>query len=92
MRTRCQINRFVLKPISSVTTLPGISQAQGTEPSSDWRMSANLREIGLNYAYCWRVLKPDALQPVGQLEHLLLSGDTPKHLPESSRPAGEYSH
>lgn len=92
MRTRCQINRFVPQPISGVTTLPGISLAQGTEPSSDWHMSATVREIRLNYAYCWRGLKPHALQEDGQPEHLLLSRKRLKYLPEPSRPAEEYSH
>lgn len=53
VRTRCQINRFVLQPISAVTTLPGISLTQGTEPSIDWQISATVREIRLNYSYFW---------------------------------------
>lgn len=50
---RCQINRSVLQPISEVTTMPGISLAQGTEPSI---ISATVREVRLNYEYFWWVL------------------------------------
>lgn len=63
---QCQINRFVLQPISGVTVFPGISPARGVLPSSDWHMAGDGQgETGLNYAYCGRVPRPDALLPSG---------------------------